>query len=50
MSVVKGLSNDCPTISVDAPQLRDPKDDLILAISRPDTKTQRKTLRFRAFA
>lgn len=31
MSVVKGLSNNCPTISVDAPQLRDPKDNLILA-------------------
>ncbi|MHC5613058.1 MAG: putative toxin-antitoxin system toxin component, PIN family [Nostoc sp.] len=25
ISVVKGLSNDCPTISVDAPQLRDQK-------------------------
>ncbi|MEH2212661.1 putative toxin-antitoxin system toxin component, PIN family [Nostoc sp.] len=31
ISVVKGLSNDCPTISVDAPQLRDPKDNLVLA-------------------
>ncbi|MDZ7968848.1 MAG: putative toxin-antitoxin system toxin component, PIN family [Nostoc sp. DedSLP03] len=31
MSVVKGLSNDCPTISVDAPQLRDPKDNFVLA-------------------
>ncbi|MDZ7992365.1 MAG: putative toxin-antitoxin system toxin component, PIN family [Nostoc sp. EfeVER01] len=31
MFVVKGLSNDCPTISVDAPQLRDPKDNLVLA-------------------
>lgn len=31
MSVVKSLSNDCPTISVDAPQLRDPKDNLVLA-------------------
>ncbi|WP_448267194.1 putative toxin-antitoxin system toxin component, PIN family [Nostoc sp. DSM 114159] len=31
ISVVKGLSNDCPTVSVDAPQLRDPKDNLVLA-------------------
>ncbi|MBW4685268.1 MAG: putative toxin-antitoxin system toxin component, PIN family [Komarekiella atlantica HA4396-MV6] len=31
MSVVKGLSNDCPTIFVDAPQLRDPKDNFVLA-------------------
>ncbi|MBN3870051.1 putative toxin-antitoxin system toxin component, PIN family [Nostoc sp. JL33] len=31
ISVVKGLSNDCPTISVDAPQLRDPKDTVVLA-------------------
>ncbi|QFS45529.1 hypothetical protein GXM_03006 [Nostoc sphaeroides CCNUC1] len=31
ISVVKSLSNDCPTISVDAPQLRDPKDTIVLA-------------------
>ncbi|MDZ8241656.1 MAG: putative toxin-antitoxin system toxin component, PIN family [Nostoc sp. ChiQUE01a] len=31
MSVVQGLSNDYPTISVDAPQLRDPKDTVVLA-------------------
>ncbi|WP_442948475.1 putative toxin-antitoxin system toxin component, PIN family [Nostoc sp.] len=31
MSVVKGLSNDDPTISIDAPQLRDPKDTVVLA-------------------
>ncbi|QLE54983.1 putative toxin-antitoxin system toxin component, PIN family [Nostoc sp. TCL26-01] len=31
MSVVKGLANDCSTISVDAPQLRDPKDTVVLA-------------------
>ncbi|WP_445631461.1 putative toxin-antitoxin system toxin component, PIN family [Nostoc sp. DSM 114167] len=31
ISVVKGLSNDCPTVSVDAPQLHDPKDNLVLA-------------------
>lgn len=31
MSVVKCLSNDCPNISVDTPQLRDPKDNFVLA-------------------
>lgn len=31
MYVVKGLSNYCPTVPVDAPQLRDPKDNLVLA-------------------
>ncbi|MCC5662927.1 putative toxin-antitoxin system toxin component, PIN family [Nostoc sp. CHAB 5784] len=31
ISVVKGLLNDCPTVSVDAPQLRDTKDNLVLA-------------------
>ncbi|GBE95565.1 putative toxin-antitoxin system toxin component, PIN family [Nostoc cycadae] len=31
MSVVKSLSNNSPTISVDAPQLRDPKDNFVLA-------------------
>ncbi|WP_425526016.1 putative toxin-antitoxin system toxin component, PIN family [Halotia branconii] len=31
MSVVQSLSNDCSTISVDSPQLRDPKDTVVLA-------------------
>ncbi|MHC5734444.1 putative toxin-antitoxin system toxin component, PIN family [Nostoc sp.] len=31
MYVVKGLSNYCPTVPVDAAQLRDPKDNLVLA-------------------
>ncbi len=31
MSVVQGLSNDCSTISVDAPQLRNLKDTVVLA-------------------